>query len=517
MLTRHRWTLQELLAPDNVVFLNANWLMLGDKVALSRSISEVTRIPVNALTSIRFLEGEMWCVAERMRWAAARNTTREEDAAYCMLGLFGVHMPLLYGEGATAAFHRLQIAIMQASEDQSLFAFESHDSEDDWLEVSSKRDQSLAKTKEQRRYVSALAYSPACFSRFSQLSKHTWERSPSHPFKVTNKGLEITLPLRRLRGKTDRYEAQLECANTVNELSKWTQERTIILLQHTAAYDNQFRRVNQSLRFTEQPVELGNTKPETLVPPGPFTFLETIPVLEILLDLLHLQPKWTLTTVYITIDIPVRRFIRRFKYSGELDLDANPRIGGYRGRLHPGRASLMYLSLVVRLLLIPLLTRSFDPLRRLKVLNIWFWLHLACDIILSSWRPDHKFQYRHWTGLGFICVDVFIAGRLIRLARNTWDESVTAIYTLILSATKYAILASRRPHRSGMPFFDWLDTFFFKLGHLLIVMQIWQDRAHWLELFRLLEARLAVVLGLIAATILVPYCFEVLRGRPQWK
>jgi hypothetical protein len=38
-------------------------------------------------------------VAVRVSWASRRYTTRTEDIAYCLMGLFGVRMPLLHGEG----------------------------------------------------------------------------------------------------------------------------------------------------------------------------------------------------------------------------------------------------------------------------------------------------------------------------------------------------------------------------------------------------------------------------------
>ena len=60
-----------------------------------------------------------------MCWAAGRKTTRVEDTAYCLLGIFGVHMPLLYGE-EEAAFRRLQEAIMRNTADFTLFAWRWH-------------------------------------------------------------------------------------------------------------------------------------------------------------------------------------------------------------------------------------------------------------------------------------------------------------------------------------------------------------------------------------------------------
>jgi hypothetical protein len=74
-------------------------------------------LEVNAiLTLARF------SVAQKMKWASNRSTTREEDVAYCLMGLFDVNMPLLYGEG-TRAFFRLQKAILEMRSDHSILAF----------------------------------------------------------------------------------------------------------------------------------------------------------------------------------------------------------------------------------------------------------------------------------------------------------------------------------------------------------------------------------------------------------
>ncbi|KAI0554083.1 heterokaryon incompatibility protein-domain-containing protein [Xylaria curta] len=111
------WTLQELLAPSVVVFYSIGWARIGSHRGLSDVIAETTRI------SMRFLETEdftNFSIAQRMSWASQRQTTRIEDQAYCLLGLFGVNMPLLYGEG-DQAFIRLQQEIMKESDDQTIF------------------------------------------------------------------------------------------------------------------------------------------------------------------------------------------------------------------------------------------------------------------------------------------------------------------------------------------------------------------------------------------------------------
>ena len=117
------WTLQELLAPDDVVFYDCNWLCLGTKQGLSKVIQRRTRIHEQAL------HGQplgTYSIAQRMSWASERVTTRPEDTAYCLLGIFDVNMPLLYGEG-TKAFPRLQEEIIKQSDDHSIFAWPIED------------------------------------------------------------------------------------------------------------------------------------------------------------------------------------------------------------------------------------------------------------------------------------------------------------------------------------------------------------------------------------------------------
>jgi tetratricopeptide (TPR) repeat protein len=99
------WTLQELLAPSSVVFYSSQYRKLGDKKSLARVIHKTTGIPLLALGGHPL---DTFSVAERMTWAAKRQTTRDEDGAYCLLGIFGIFMPLLYGEGKEHALKRLQ-------------------------------------------------------------------------------------------------------------------------------------------------------------------------------------------------------------------------------------------------------------------------------------------------------------------------------------------------------------------------------------------------------------------------
>lgn len=105
------WTLQELLAPASVEFFTQDGRRLGDKRSLEQQIHEITGITVPAL---RESDLSQFDVEERFRWAETRQTTREEDWAYCLLGIFGIFMPIIYGEGKAHAVRRLKKEIAKA-------------------------------------------------------------------------------------------------------------------------------------------------------------------------------------------------------------------------------------------------------------------------------------------------------------------------------------------------------------------------------------------------------------------
>ncbi len=114
------WTLQELLAPVDVRFLSREWIWIGDKVIFATLLREITGIEIGVLTFQVPLSSVS--VARRMLWASRRKTTRVEDEAYSLMGIFDVHMPTIYGEGRRA-FQRLQEEIMRTSPDHTLFAW----------------------------------------------------------------------------------------------------------------------------------------------------------------------------------------------------------------------------------------------------------------------------------------------------------------------------------------------------------------------------------------------------------
>jgi hypothetical protein len=113
------WTLQELIAPTSVEFFSKEGKQLGNKRSLERDIHKITGIPIKALQGSPLSD---FSVTERMLWIEKRDTTRKEDKAYSLLGIFDVYMPLIYGEGRDNAFKRLQEEINKSSKGTSFSA-----------------------------------------------------------------------------------------------------------------------------------------------------------------------------------------------------------------------------------------------------------------------------------------------------------------------------------------------------------------------------------------------------------
>ncbi|KJK63786.1 Uncharacterized alpha/beta hydrolase domain DUF2235 [Aspergillus parasiticus SU-1] len=151
------WTLQELLAPREVYFLDSDWITGIDESIL-----------------LRHSRLQDFSIAKRMSWASRRHTTRIEDVAYCLMGIFDVNMPLLYGEGEKA-FTRLQEQIMKDSDDQTLFAWENED-------ISESNPSGL------------LARSPVDFTSCSDIVPYSFSNNGT-PFALTNRGIRLHLPL----------------------------------------------------------------------------------------------------------------------------------------------------------------------------------------------------------------------------------------------------------------------------------------------------------------------------------
>ncbi|KAI0482585.1 hypothetical protein GGR56DRAFT_196853 [Xylariaceae sp. FL0804] len=121
------WTLQELIAPREVLFYDAHWNVLGTKRDLTPALVAATGIPRPFLLGTTQLYEAS--VAQRMSWAAGRVTKRTEDRAYCLIGIFDISMTMIYGEG-DKAFVRLQEEIAKHIEDDSILAWGFGESND---------------------------------------------------------------------------------------------------------------------------------------------------------------------------------------------------------------------------------------------------------------------------------------------------------------------------------------------------------------------------------------------------
>jgi hypothetical protein len=212
------WTLQELLAPRQIEFYATDWTFLGTRSDHCGVLSQITGIHKEALDGRPL---ERFSIAQRMSWASSRTTTRPEDLAYCLLGLFDVNLPLLYGEGGKRAFLRLQEEIMRGSDDQTIFA---------WTQ----------RHVEPQKMHGLLADLPADFALAANIVPRG-DLQVSNPYSVTNSGLQITLPItlgvrgefRRLHRKG--YVAFLDCVDE-NHRDKWVTLRLIRLSRQSDQY-----------------------------------------------------------------------------------------------------------------------------------------------------------------------------------------------------------------------------------------------------------------------------------------
>ncbi|KAB5529032.1 heterokaryon incompatibility protein-domain-containing protein [Coniochaeta sp. 2T2.1] len=215
------WTLQELIAPEVVEFFDRGWIYRGDKKHLRRDISKFTGIDVSVLEDSDLLPTV--AVGRRMSWASKRETTRVEDGAYCLLGIFNIHMTMIYGEG-TNAFLRLQEEITKQTNDLSLFAWCAHiDQNGHPSRVNDQRP--LPWSQQHQEYRGILAKSPSEFANCGELSICREQISPMKEFVMSNNGcLRISTYLAPVRGEKD-YIFPLDC--TDGELDRDNHENRI--------------------------------------------------------------------------------------------------------------------------------------------------------------------------------------------------------------------------------------------------------------------------------------------------
>ncbi|EKJ72903.1 hypothetical protein FPSE_06949 [Fusarium pseudograminearum CS3096] len=180
------WTLQELIAPNEVAFYDKDWKPLftrGNTVDLIRAI---TGIREYFLSNQHRDKDKDICnmlstasVAERMAWMNNRNTTRPEDLAYCLLGIFDINMPMLYGEGSKA-FQRLQEEIMKKNDDSSLFGWGYQELHNQW----------------RFEQESLLAPHPSSFRLCGDIEPCPLVGFSAPTFSMTQRGLQMEVPVR---------------------------------------------------------------------------------------------------------------------------------------------------------------------------------------------------------------------------------------------------------------------------------------------------------------------------------
>lgn len=167
------WTLQELLAPRSLEFFALDWSPLGNRSELAREIEMATGIR-------KVKRAGSASVARKMSWLSRRQTSRTEDMAYCMLGLFNITMPLLYGEG-DRAFLRPQEEIIRKTADLIIFCWE------------------LSETAPlESEFHSLLAPNPAAFvNSGGYFLRDTRCNIHLEDWPITNRGLSLSLPTLR--------------------------------------------------------------------------------------------------------------------------------------------------------------------------------------------------------------------------------------------------------------------------------------------------------------------------------
>ena len=212
------WTLQELIAPAEMLFVGRTWTVLGSKRILGDLIEEITGVDRVVLDDHDAYSEVP--VARRMSWAANRTTTRVEDEAYSLMGLFDVHMPTIYGEGRNA-FIRLQEEILRRIPDQSIFTWGPRASGVDDIHGSVPEDHDPSEATDSHHLL--LATSPASFARtgniiplspeeLRQLLGITQDQFTMPQFNVTSYGMRAQLPIIQLR-KRGVFLAVLACTD----------------------------------------------------------------------------------------------------------------------------------------------------------------------------------------------------------------------------------------------------------------------------------------------------------------
>lgn len=111
---RAGWTLQELLAPHNVLFFAGEWEYIGSRSSLARDLQAMTGINYEHIRD-GYVHSNEVLVSERLSWAVGRETTREEDHAYSLMVSRTLRQDLLRAIRASATRKNLYIRVFLGS------------------------------------------------------------------------------------------------------------------------------------------------------------------------------------------------------------------------------------------------------------------------------------------------------------------------------------------------------------------------------------------------------------------
>lgn len=193
------WTLQELLAPREARFYDREWKFIDTKTHLSAEIGAATNIDLTYLRD----DFRSASIATKMSWASRRKTTKPEDQAYCLLGIFNISMDARYGEGEKA-FIRLQKELIVNYNDESIFA---------WTLTSAVPSDPHG----------LLAPEPACFRDSANITHRSGKHKPRPPYEWTAQGIGFTVPsLWPDNPMRSRHKVRLNCWRIGEEKSKNT-------------------------------------------------------------------------------------------------------------------------------------------------------------------------------------------------------------------------------------------------------------------------------------------------------
>ncbi|KAF5652544.1 het domain protein [Fusarium sp. NRRL 25303] len=210
------WTLQELLAPHYLIFVDRDWHHIGTRESWALEIEKASKIEARHLNAFNPTDFASCSTAMRFSWASGRETTVEEDESYSLLGLFGISLPLIYGEGGRQAFNRLQRQLIHVYHDDSVFAWKSSQ-------------------PDPKPGVGILARSVKDFWDASKVAAGQY----GNAYSMTNRGLEITSKYWRQRSNPDGVIVRLNCR--IGSTSDTEDKETGLHLTHDAVADVYYR------------------------------------------------------------------------------------------------------------------------------------------------------------------------------------------------------------------------------------------------------------------------------------